>query len=31
LFYKWKQGGNPVKYIRCDNAGENKTLQKRVN
>jgi hypothetical protein len=31
LFYKWKQGGNQVKYIRCDNAGENKTLQKRAN
>jgi hypothetical protein len=31
LFYKWKQGGNQVKYVRCDNAGENKTLQKREN
>ena len=30
-FHKWKQGGNPVKFIRCDNAGENKTLQKRAN
>jgi hypothetical protein len=31
LFHKWKEGGNPVKFIRCDNAGENKTLQKRAN
>ena len=26
---KWKLAGKPIKYIRCDNAGENKTLQKR--
>ena len=31
LFHKWKQGGNTVKYIRCDNAGENRTLMKRAN
>jgi hypothetical protein len=31
LFSKWKSEGNPVKYIRCDNAGENKSLQKRAN
>jgi Reverse transcriptase (RNA-dependent DNA polymerase) len=31
LFDKWKQGGNPVKFIRCDNAGENQTLQHRAN
>jgi hypothetical protein len=30
LFSKWKNE-HPVKYIRCDNAGENKTLQKRAN
>jgi hypothetical protein len=30
LFSKWKHE-HPVKYIRCDNAGENKTLQKRAN
>jgi len=26
---KWKANNLVVKYIRCDNAGENKTLQKR--
>jgi hypothetical protein len=31
LFFRWKQGENPVSFIRCDNAGENMTLQKRVN
>jgi hypothetical protein len=31
LFQRWKQGDNPVKYVRCDNAGENWTLQKRAN
>jgi hypothetical protein len=31
LFFRWKQGGNPVSFIRCDNAGENMNLQKRVN
>jgi hypothetical protein len=30
LFSKWKHE-HPFKYIRCDNAGGNKTLQKRVN
>jgi hypothetical protein len=30
-FQRWKQGGNPVSYIRCDNAGENKSLQRRAN
>jgi hypothetical protein len=28
-FYKWKQSGKQVKYVRLDNAGENKKLQKR--
>ena len=28
-FYRWKQSGNPVKYVRLDNAGENKLLKKR--
>jgi hypothetical protein len=31
LFQKWKHQGNPVQYIRCDNAGENKSLQKKAN
>jgi hypothetical protein len=31
LFNQWRQRGKEVKYIRCDNAGENKTLQKRAN
>jgi hypothetical protein len=31
LFHQWKHDGHQVKYIRCDNAGENKSLQKRVN
>jgi hypothetical protein len=31
LFSTWKHHEHPVKYIRCDNAGENKTLQKRAN
>jgi hypothetical protein len=31
MFYRWRQDGHPVKYVRCDNAGENKTLQKRAN
>jgi hypothetical protein len=31
LFEKWKQGGNIAKYIRCDNAGENRSLQTRAN
>eukprot|EP00957_Ditylum_brightwellii_P084691 6439664-Ditylum_brightwellii.AAC.2 len=26
---KWKQGGKVVKYIRLDNAGKNKVLEKR--
>ena len=29
LLNKWKLGGKPIQYIRMDNAGENKTLQKR--
>ena len=28
-FQKWKQSGKQVKYVRLDNAGENKKLQKR--
>ena len=28
-FSKWKQAKKPVKYVRCDNAGENRTLQIR--
>ena len=31
LLNRWKHAGNPVKFIRCDNAGENRTLQKRAN
>jgi hypothetical protein len=31
LFQRWKHSGNPVKYVRCDNAGENRSLQKRAN
>ena len=27
---KWKKAGNEVKIVRLDNAGENKTLQKRA-
>eukprot|EP00957_Ditylum_brightwellii_P083473 6345666-Ditylum_brightwellii.AAC.1 len=26
---KWKANGKAVKYLRCDNAGENKALEKR--
>eukprot|EP00957_Ditylum_brightwellii_P132388 10095050-Ditylum_brightwellii.AAC.2 len=26
---KWKQGGKAVKYIRLDNAGKNKVLEKQ--
>jgi len=29
--YKWKHDGRPVKYIKCDIAGENKKLEKEVN
>ena len=28
---RWKQAGKPVKYLRCNNAGENKLLQKTCN
>jgi hypothetical protein len=31
LFNKWRYEGNPVKFKSCDNAGEKKSLQKRVN
>jgi hypothetical protein len=31
MFHKWSQGGNTVKYVRCDNAGENRTLQTEAN
>jgi hypothetical protein len=30
-FQKWNQAGKIVKFVRCDNAGENKTLEKRAN
>jgi hypothetical protein len=30
-FQRWKEAGMPVKIIRCDNAGENKLLEKRCN
>jgi hypothetical protein len=26
-FHRWKQAGQPVKFVRLDNAGENKTLR----
>eukprot|EP00957_Ditylum_brightwellii_P204087 15337618-Ditylum_brightwellii.AAC.2 len=29
-FGKWKQAVIVVKYLRCDNAGENKSLEKRA-
>ena len=29
VFHKWKQEGNPVGIVRCDNAGENKKLEGR--
>ena len=29
-FQKWKAAGMPVKQVRCDNAGENKQLEKRA-
>ena len=28
IFSKWKELGRPVKVVRCDNAGENKALEK---
>ena len=31
LFQKWKQAGMPVKYLRMDNAGENKSLEEKMN
>ena len=31
MFYKWKQSGKPVKYLRMDNSGENKKLEERMN
>ena len=27
---KWKEADVPIKYVRCDNAGENKSLQARA-
>ena len=30
LLHQWKQDGKPVKSIRCDNAGENRSLQARL-
>eukprot|EP00957_Ditylum_brightwellii_P030672 2324385-Ditylum_brightwellii.AAC.1 len=29
-FQKWQQQNILVKYVRCDNAGENKSLEKRA-
>ena len=29
-FHEWKQAGKPVKYVRCDNGGENKALENRL-
>jgi hypothetical protein len=29
-FYRWKHDNKPVKYVRCDNAGENKGLEDRL-
>jgi hypothetical protein len=26
--FKWKNEGKPIKYIRCDNGGENRGLKK---
>lgn len=31
LFHKWNLAGKTVKFIRCDNAGENRTLENRAN
>ena len=31
MFNRWKQAGKPVKYLRMDNAGENKALEERLN
>ena len=28
---KWKQIGNEVRFIRCDNAGKNKKLEEALN
>ena len=30
MINQWKLEGKPVRRIRCDNAGENLTLQKRL-
>ena len=30
-FEKWKQNGHPVKFGRCDNAGENTKIKKTAN
>eukprot|EP00957_Ditylum_brightwellii_P197981 15083134-Ditylum_brightwellii.AAC.1 len=29
-FHKWQQQNILVKFVRCDNAGENKSLEKRA-
>jgi len=29
--HSWKQDGRPVKFIRCDDAEENKKLEKEAN
>ena len=31
LFAQWKGTGRPVKYVRCDNAGENKAFETMSN
>ena len=30
-FRKWESAGLPVKFVRCDNAGENKSVEKAAN
>jgi hypothetical protein len=30
-FFKWMTANKLVKYVRCDNAGENKLLEQRAN
>ena len=30
IFNRWKQAGQPVQYVRCDNAGENLGLENRL-
>ena len=30
-FYQWMSQGMNIKYVRCDNAGENKSLEEAFN